>query len=444
MAATHSQVNRRTFLLTLSQADLQRWPDCESFSAMVLGAFAMVQSTREVKQWACCKEPHEDGGRHYHMAVNLSGARRWQPIKRCIFEQHGVSVNFSDTDSCGYVAAYRYVSKNKPLGEVLRSDNHPDLSVIGSPRTARAMATNHNNKRRSCSPQGSGGAKAIPKRLQNCDVASVLVANEIRTVDGLCALAKQRRDAGERDLNRFVLAKSPSGMSDLLDTTWRVENAEATLARRKTQSLDLVRETFQSGACVEGCQGSWLTKATEVLANNAIEVNFFSAAIRNALVKGRRKNTNILLTGPTNCGKSFLLDPLELIFSAFMNPATGRYAWIGMERCEVAYLNDFRWSPETIAWSDFLLLFEGQTVNLPRPKNQFATDLRVGRENTIPFFATSKGPIEFVGKFNVRDERETDMMSSRWFHIEFDRQIANVQHTEACPKCFASLIMTGS
>jgi len=83
-----------------------------------------------------------------------------------------------------------------------------------------------------------------------------------------------------------------------------------------------------------------------------------------------------------------------------VNPATGKYAWIGLDECEVTYLNDFRWTPEIIAWiiawSDFLLLLEGQTVHLPRPKNQFSTDLCIDRTNKIPFFATSKSEIEYT------------------------------------------------
>ena len=86
------------------------------------------------------------------------------------------------------------------------------------------------------------------------------------------------------------------------------------------------------------------------------------------------------------------------MFNAFVNPATGRYAWVGLDECEVAYLNDFRWSQEIIAWKDFLLLLEGQTVHFPRPKNQYATDMCINRTNTIPFFGTSKGPIEYTGK----------------------------------------------
>ena len=95
-----------------------------------------------------------------------------------------------------------------------------------------------------------------------------------------------------------------------------------------------------------------------------------------------------MLVGPTNCGKSFLLDPLELIYKTSMNPSATSYAWVGLEECEIAYLNDFRYTPECIKWNDFLLLFEGQTVNLPRPRNQFSSILTISRDNTIPFFAT--------------------------------------------------------
>ena len=67
-----------------------------------------------------------------------------------------------------------------------------------------------------------------------------------------------------------------------------------------------------------------------------------------------------------------------------MKPSATSYAWVGLEEYQIAYLNDFRYTPECIKWSDFLLLLEEQTLNLPRPKNQFSSDL------TISFFETSK------------------------------------------------------
>ena len=55
-----------------------------------------------------------------------------------------------------------------------------------------------------------------------------------------------------------------------------------------------------------------------------------------------------------------------------------------------------------------MLLLEGHTVKLPRPINQFSTDLKNRRENTIPFSASSKAQTEYFGKYSMRDEGETE------------------------------------
>ena len=153
-----------------------------------------------------------------------------------------------------------------------------------------------------------------------------------------------------------------------------------------------------------------------------------------------------MLVGPTNCGKSFLLDPLELIYKTFMNPSTTSYAWVGLEECKIAYLIDYRYTTECIKWSGFLLLSEGQTINLPRPRNQFSSDLTISRDNTILFFAASKSPIEYIGKYNVRDDLEIAMMSSRWKVFCFKNQIPleKIKNLPRCPNCFVKLIMQGS
>ena len=164
-----------------------------------------------------------------------------------------------------------------------------------------------------------------------------------------------------------------------------VQDVPKVVERESTSRIGIIEETAKRPC---QCEGEWLHCAKEVLAKNKINIYVFAHAIRQCLIFGRRKNTNVLLIGPTNCGKSFLLNPIEFMFKMFVNPA--RYAWIGLVECEVAYINDFRCTPEIIAWSDFLLLLERQTVHLPRPKNQFATDMCIDRTNTIPFLATNK------------------------------------------------------
>ena len=72
------------------------------------------------------------------------------PIKNYIYNRHKVSVNFS-TKNCDYVAAYRYVCKDKPLTDVLHSPGHSDMSNISSLVTKNAMKKFWSNveKRRS-------------------------------------------------------------------------------------------------------------------------------------------------------------------------------------------------------------------------------------------------------------------------------------------------------
>ena len=142
---------------------------------------------------------------------------------------------------------------------------------------------------------------------------------------------------------------------------------------------------------------------------------------------GRQKQNNITLIGTTNCGNSFLLDPLELIYKykTFMNPSATFYAWVGLEECKIAYLIDFRYTLEWIKWSDFLLLLEDRLwtflvlkINF-QVNSQFCEIIQI-----IPFFATSKSPIEYIGKDDVRDDLETEMMSSKWKVFSFKNQIS--------------------
>ena len=150
-----------------------------------------------------------------------------------------------------------------------------------------------------------------------------------------------------------------------------------------------------------------------------------------------------MLIGPTNCGKTFLMKPLEKIFQAFQNLSNDKYAWVGADLAEIIILQDYRYSRESITWSDLLLLLEGEVVKLPAPKNHFSSDVVISKDT--PIFATSKSRITYPGKFNTTDERENDMMSARWMYFEFHFQIPEEKQRAipACPRCFAELALMG-
>jgi len=300
-------------------------------------------------------------------------------------------------------------------------------------------------RRSQCSQETQGSQESADgapqpkiKRLSSSDVALFLLNHNIKTKTELMAIAKQRHQEGLSDLFNFIVTKSPKALCDIITNVWDMQAAPRVIERSNMNRMDVVMK-FMEEPCVEGCDSEWLTAARSVLRNNEINVFVFADAVRECLRLGRKKKNNIMLVGPTNCGKYFLLNPIELMYNCFVNPASGKYAWVGLDEKEVAYLNDLRWTEELIRWSDFLLLLEGQTVHLPRPNNQFAIDLVITRENTLPFLSTSKAPIEFIGRYNCRDKRESEMMNSRWKVFSFKKQIENPRD----PHCFAKLVVQG-
>ena len=420
MAALQANNVRKAYLITYSKADLERF-DRESFARAVIRAFEAV-ATAFIVQWACCMEQHKDEGVHFHMCVLLSKLQRWSMVKKYLQEFENVVVNFSG--HTGYYTAYQYVIKEDT--EVLRSENHP-LSVP-APKTLPAM-----RKR-----TGKGKSlKNAKKRLTNLDVSSIITSNGIDSKLHLLALAKKKQTDGDSRLYEFVLNRGEKRVNELIQSVWAMETAQQTLERRSMSRIDVLKKAYND-KCV--CQGEWLECAKEILHNNGIEQNIFAHAIVKLLAMGRGKGRNIYITGPANCGKTFILDPLRIIYKTFVSPATCSYAWLGVEDTEVIFLNDFRYTPAILPWSDMLLLLEGHVVHFAAPKTSYARDIEFTSDT--PVFATSKSSIVFI-KGSVLDEKETEMMDVRWKKFNFYHQIpiSSQKTVTPCGCCFAKLLL---
>ncbi len=449
----HYRTVRVTYLVTYSRADLDKFPTRRSFAEAVTSSFESgSRSKAKVQQWVCSAEEHSDGGAHYHIAVKLTQQKRWKSAKKYLMNKHGISVHFSSSHD-DYYTAYRYVTKEDK--EALHSEDHPDLAAIGSPKTKactkavrRRSKTSGESSNANELPSTSGATLAAPsrnkrpRRLSNLDVSEVLLKNNIKRDVELLALAKEQKAEGKQDLAEFVLGKSEKGLQELITTTWKMDEAKSSIEREKRPRMATIKREAE-GDCVEGCDGEWLTCAKEVLRQNSLHPYVFAAAVRELLVKGRGKFRNIMIVGPANCGKTFLLSPLTSVFQTFANPATTSYAWLGVEDAEVILLNDFRWSSEVIAWKEFLLLLEGQPIHFPAPKTSYARDIYLQRDT--PIFATSKSPVTYTGKYNSSDERENEMMAARWKVFTFTHQIPQEKQKELhpCGKCFSELVLLG-
>ena len=312
--------SRRVYLLTYSQADLVKFPTRLSFAEAVLNAFEKTGAP--LSHWACCQEQHSNSGTHYYLTASVSKMRRWKTVKKFLQESYGISVHFS-SKSLGYVAAYRYICKSDK--SVLHSEGHPDLKQIGSPRTKKCMTVNSTKamKRKSSEATSMLHTSSVkrpqaskPKRLTMTHVAEYILLNNIKSHTQLQSIAFKRRQEGENDLFSFLAQNSSKKVEELIERVWDMHKApqrEAVEIVTRMEKLNRLAEK----ECSAECNGQWFKCATEVLQWNNINKFVFSAAIRELLKKGRKKRLNIFLIGPSNCGKSFLLEPLEVFFFFF-------------------------------------------------------------------------------------------------------------------------------
>ena len=290
---------------------------------------------------------------------------------------------------------------------------------------------------------------AKKQRLTELDIGLFIIQRGIRDFASLLAAANERFQAGERDLAKFIFRIHEKRAGELIELAWKFHTAPDDTLRAGKTRVELLHEAgAQPCSCPDSgfVAGKWLQNAKQTLNNNLIEPDEFGAAILDLLTHGRSKYRNIIVHGPSNCGKTFLLDPLTKIYRAFSNPATNsKFAWIDSDKRELIFLNDFRWTPEVIGWETLLLLLEGQLVNLPTPKNSYPRDIVITAEMDTPIFCTSKGPIRYTAAYNQTCEKENRMMDLRWkqFKLFYEMGESDTEQVPSCCRCFFELV-TGS
>lgn len=233
------------------------------------------------------------------------------------------------------------------------------------------------------------------------------------------------------DLDEFLINRSPCIVAETVNTLWEIEEESMKLKWARKTRMQLLEEA-SSNECVTGCNGEWLLCANKILVKKGISPVFFSTAMKELLLKGCGKNRNLLITGNVNCGKKFLLNPLTVIYDILCNPGTGSFTWVGVDKAECIFLNDFWWCSQLLPWDDLLLMLEGHVVHLP--------DISLVGHTQI--CCTGKSPHIFI-KNGVIDHVETDMMAARWLHTRLHHQIPQDQQREIpqCAKCFSLLIL---
>ena len=455
---------RRIYLVTYSQADTQKFPDAHSFGLAVATAFDNATGTSKVQHWACSKERHpETGGFHYHATVSLTRGRRWLSVKNSIMDEHGIVVHFRDNYS-DYYTAWQYIVKDLSAEQrressavYHQSDGHLDLTTVGYSKSSAMNAgkqrkqttvttTDDGHGRESTVRQTktttSSSSDARRKSLNSSAVADYVISNNLKSADEFMYSAKRRHDEGQDDLYDYILSRPIKRTRELIDLTWQMEEVQDRVERAAKSRMDILQDASVM-PCECAIPRQWTRCALELLFENGLDQQEYCNALRTALEKGRGKGRNMMLVGPANCGKTFMLAPLMVVFKTFSNPATTTYSLVGAELAEVIFLNDFRYEPVVIGWGELLNMLEGQLVRLPAPKTHYSCDLVLDKDT--PIFATSKDPITHV------DERERQMMNCRWKVFRFTFQIPEEQQKQQqqtgplkpCGSCFSQFVLRG-
>ena len=316
---------RKVYLVTYSQADESKCSNRERFGELVIEAFdPKKESTVQPKQWAVSKEPHKQNGFHYHMCVKFNNNKRWNGAKRHLLANYGISVHFSDSHQ-NYLSAYRYVTKQDK--DVYHSPGHPHVDITTSPQTSSANKALMRKRRSKSSETAGPSCSKTTKvtKLSKVDVMDLIQSRGIKTDTDLLALGNELSKNGCNSLKAFIANTPERVYRELISKAWKFAEAPQQLERQTQDRLERLREC-STGDCVSTCQDKlWLSMAKEVLRNNKINAYVFADAVRTLLELGRGKGRNILLIGPTNCAKTFLLDPLTEIYDSFSNPASNKF-----------------------------------------------------------------------------------------------------------------------
>ena len=87
----NSKLPRRTYLVTYSQANLTKFPTRKEFGKCIKKHFNSGSGKVKVQHWIYAKEKHQNGGEgvHYHVALKLTGPKRWKSVKESMSSKEG-------------------------------------------------------------------------------------------------------------------------------------------------------------------------------------------------------------------------------------------------------------------------------------------------------------------------------------------------------------------
>ena len=199
----HALSEKYTLLLTVRQTEyfLNSW----NFWAEWCRCLNKGSSKVKVLHWVCCLESHQNGEKHYHCSVKLSGSKCWKAVKDTLKKESSIQVHFWDAHD-NHWSAFKYITKSDP--NIFLSSNHPNMQEMSSPKTKVCVQANR-RKGKSRSTETSGDqvstATKPPKIARLTNLEEFISRNKISNEDELFAITHTQKEEDKKDLANFLL-----------------------------------------------------------------------------------------------------------------------------------------------------------------------------------------------------------------------------------------------
>jgi hypothetical protein len=462
-----ARAGRRVYLVTFSFSEIEgrRRPSEFSrreFGELLVTAFESSIPSLRVAYCAVFMEQHaaadKSGARnpHYHVSIKSNKQHSWAPIADLLRREHRVYAHFAVTGK-GYRSAFSYgwfPTPRKPMSELDKdfelingTEEHP------TPSDASKRQFWHSKKRSSSSDQREGGSSSFPKEEEQdheeeskngqnakrsvreavrAKAYRLIKENNFQTGDEFLAYVQRLDDP------RLISLFMSNSADGIVERALHALDAEKRLKRSKQTREEILCE--EAGKpCLCEAREAWKLAAVELLHFQKISPVQFARSVMDALREGAAKATNVYIHGTTTSGKSWILEPLSVIFRCHLTPPN-KSGFPLQDLCakELILWQDFRLNEDVLPWSSLLLIFEGTVITVRRPRTEFQGDKDV--KVSQPVFISSVEPLSHP------HSKEREMMEGRFKFFHFTKTLPSgqVRKVPPCPSCFASFVIAFS
>lgn len=384
------------------------------------------------------REHHSDGSSHFHVAVRLKTPQRFAGVKRALKDRHQLPSHFSSKHA-QFFSAVKYgalASITKP--DVYSSPHHwaSDGRVLDvfaeaqEPYEAKLWKKRREEKDRESLQVGL----KMP-RFTKPDLTSIILSEKLVSKASVMAYAQEH---GTTAMQAFI-QNNQKHLGQFLQDAVEWEGAKNAAKLEATNSWDLLGAAAHC-ECEAGDQCLYQKAVEDTCKRNKenFELGELALALRKVLQRGPSKTSRVpLLVGPTNCGKSTLVQPFDQLFGreqVFHKPALdSKFALRNLTAGKRFILwDDYRpvqYGQETVPVVTFLSLFDGVPFEVQCSQSFNDGNIDFAFHGGAVFTAKERGLWTAKGNVTTEDVRH---MQSRVHCFRLTGKPAVLRDTPPC------------